>query len=291
MDRSRYVISAYELIKSQSFSGELIPASRVGLMLRAAHGGPRWENHGFKALKDLLRQMEEQRLLQISETNGGALAIKLEDGEASAFDATTASRGSHSMSNQMLRSEIWRAFVMEEPQGRRFLNRESSEILAGLQEHPSPTDNWIELVPISAEIQRKWAKEFLTEIGLADDSTIIDSLGPRDWYRTFPAALGEHSPPLVSDWNRRRSNLVSQQVRRWCDENGLNHELAFRNRVRNERLPPSRSPLGTNLQWDEDSLRSVVVKALEGAPIEWLLDLPIPSKYIFRALMRQSGKS
>ena len=211
MDNSGYVASAYELIKSQSFPGELISASRVGLMLRAAHGGSRWEKHGFKALKDLLHQMEEQGLLQIGETSHGALAIKLEDSKSPVLDPATASRDSRSMSNQLLRSEIWRAFVMEEPKGKRFLNKESAEILAGLQGSPSPVEDWIELIPISAETQRNWAKEFLAELNLTSNSKIIDSLAPYDWYRTFPATLGEHFPPLVSDWNRHRSNLVAQQ--------------------------------------------------------------------------------
>ncbi len=291
MDRLGYVVSAYELIKSQSLPGELIPASRVGLMLRAAHGGPRWEEHGFKALKDLLHLMEEQGLLRIDETSRGALAIRLEDKEPPVSDPTIASGDNLSMSNQLLRSEVWRAFVMEAPPGRRFLNKKSAEVLAGLQEPPSPTEDWIELAPVPAETQRRWAKEFLSELGLTSNSKILDSLVAHDWYRTFRVALGEHSPALVADWNRRRSSLVTQQVRGWCDENGLDHTIAFRNRVRKERLSPSQPLLGSNLRWDEDALRSIVVKALEGAPIEWLLDVPIPSKYIFRALLGRSARS
>ena len=291
MDGSKFVFSAFELIKSQSSPGELIPASRVGLILRGAHGGPRWEEHGFNALKDLLLQMKEQGLLQIDETSRGALAIRLEDSKSPTLDHATTMRHDHSMSSQMLRSEVWRAFVMEEPQGRRFLNKESAEIAVGLQEPPKPTEHWIEMVPISAETQRDWAKEFLAELDLASNPKIIDSLVPHDWYRTFPVTLGDHSPPLVSNWNRRRSSLVAWQVRQWCDENDLSHEIAFRPRARNQGLPPSRSLVGPSVPWDEDTLRSVVLRALENAPIDWLLDVPIPSKYIFRALMRQSGQS
>ncbi|MCY3820211.1 MAG: hypothetical protein OXH52_12745 [Gammaproteobacteria bacterium] len=239
----------------------------------------------------MLHLMEDQGLLRIDETSRGAFAIKLEDKEPPVRGPTTASGDSRSMSNQLLRSEVWRAFVMEEPPGRRFLNKESAEVLAGLQEPPSPSEDWIELAPVPAETQRDWAKEFLGELGLMSNSKILDSLVADDWYRTFRLALGEHSPALVAEWNRRRSSLVTQQVRQWCNENGLSHTIAFRNRVRIERLPPSHPLLGSNLQWDEAALRSIVIKAFEGAPIEWLLDVSIPSKYILRALMGRSAQS
>ena len=291
MDKSAYVTSAYEIIKSQSSTDELISASRVGLLLRGAHGGPRWEEHGFKALKYLLREMEVRGLLRFGETSHGALAIQLDDSKNPALDPAIVSSSNLGMSNQLLRSEIWRAFVMEEPKGKRFLKMESGQVLTGLQESPSPIDDWIELIPISGEIQRSWAKQYLSEQKLVSNLAILDSLEPFDWYRTFPAALGEHSPSLVSDWNRRRSNLVAQQVRQWCDEHNLRYEIAFRDRIHKGHLSSSPSLRGFNAEWDEESFRSIVVDALKCAPIDWLLDLPIPSKYIFRALMKQSGGS
>ena len=235
--------------------------------------------------------MEVRELLRIVETSHGALAVKLNDNGDLAPDPAIVRSGSSGVPSQMLRSEIWRAFVMEEPKGKRFVKMESGQVIMGLPEGASPTDDLIELTPILGETQRGWARQYLSEQDLTSNSAILDSLEPSDWYRTFPAALGELSPSLVSDWNRRRSNLVAQQVRQWCDERNLKYEIAFRDRIHGEHLSRSRSLGGLGAEWNEESFRSVVLDALEGAPIEWLLDLPIPPKYILRALMKQSEGS
>ena len=291
MDTSEYLISAYELIKSQSSADELIPASRVGLLLRGAHGGPRWEEHGFRALKDLLREMEARGLMRLSETSGGALALQLTDRADPALAANDPSNSSLGTSDQVLRSEIWRAFVVEEPSGKRFINKESREVLTGLAQPPRPVEDWIELTPIPAETQRAWAKEFLASKSLSSDSALIESLESIDWYRSFPTVLATHSPFLASDWNRHRSSLVARQVRQWCDEHHLKYQFAFRNRVPRRDSPLSAPLLDLHAQWDDTRLRAVLVDAFSCAPTECLLDLPIPPRYVLRALMKHSGGS
>ncbi len=291
MDTSEYLKSAYELIKSQSSADELIPASRVGLLLRGAQGGPRWEEHGFKALKYLLREMEARGLLHLGETGGGALALRLVDSRHPAPGANDASNSSHGTFNQLLRSEIWRAFVVEEPRGKRFINKESREVLMGLMEPPPPIEDWIELIPIPAQTQRIWAKDFLAGKNLSSDSALLESLESVDWYRRFPTVLETHSPSLASDWNRHRSNLVARQVSQWCDEHQLKYQFAFRSQV-SRRDSPSSLPLPSlHAQWDETQLRAVLMDALSYAPVERLLDLPIPPRYVLRALMQHSGGS
>ena len=291
MDKSAYIDFVYGVIQSQSPSREQVTAAKLGLELRRALDGPSWMVHGFSTLKDLLREMEHSGLLQIVKTDSGALAVQIEDRKRLQSGDSSSVGTDRPIFKARLRQEIWSAFVIDEPEGKRFLNIATGEVRMGLRESPVPVDDWLQVIPISGDAQRAWAEVFLREHDLSSNLPIVNSLTPNDWYRSFPQALREHSPMLASEWNRRRSRLVVDEVRRWCAENDLSPEIAFERRIRRERLKRSPATGGRSVVWDEESMRSIVLEALADTPSDWLLNLSIPSRYIFRALAKHSGHS
>lgn len=291
MDKSAHIDFVYDVIHSQSPTGEPITAAKLGLELRRALGGPGWMVHGFNTLKDLLQEMERLELLQIVETDRGALAVQIENKKRPPSGDSPSVGTGRSTSRVRLRQDIWAAFVIAEPGGKRFLNKATGETRMGLREPPVPADDWLRVIPISSDAQRAWAHEFLRERDLSSNLPIVNSLTPDDWHRTFPEALREHSPVLASEWNRRRSSLVVGEVRRWCAENELSPEIAFERQLRQKRPKQSPATVGRSAVWDEESMRSIVLEALADTPNDWLLNLSIPSQYIFRALAKHSGHS
>ena len=291
MDRTAYIDYVYQVIESQQPSNQLITAAKLGLDLRRTAGGARWVDYGFSTLKELLQEMERLGLLRIGETDRGALAVQVENKEQLPLGHSPTTDKNPPKSNLRLRQEIWSAFVIEEPRGKRFLNRSTREVRIGLREAPEPVDDWLRVVPISSDVQRAWAQEFLRDRDLISNLPIVNSLTPNEWYRSFPEALRDHAPKLGFEWNRHRSSLVAAEVRRWCGENNLDSEIAFQREIGRERLKRFPTALGHGVIWDEELQRLIVLEALASAPSDWLLDLSIPSKYIFRALAQHSGHS
>ncbi len=291
MDKSAYIDSVCDVIQSQSPSGEPVTAARLGLELRRAQDGPGWMAHGFNTLKSLLQEMERLELLRIVETNRGALAVQIENMKRPPSGDSPSVGTGRPTSRVRLRQNIWAAFVIAEPGGERFLNKATGETRMGLREPPVPADDWLQVIPISSDAQRAWAQEFLRDRNLSSNLSIIDSLTPNDWHRSFPEALRKHSPVLATEWNRRRSRLVVDEVRRWCAENELNPEIAFERQVRQQQHKRSPATVGRSVAWDEESMRLIVLDALADTPSDWLLNLSIPSRHIFRALAKRSGHS
>lgn len=291
MDKSAYIDFVCDIIQSQSPSGEPVTAAKIGLELRRAQDGPSWMVHGFNTLKSLLQEMEHLGLLRIVETDRGALAVQIENKKRPPSGDSPSVGTGRPTSRVRLRQDIWAAFVIAEPGGKRFLNKATGETRMGLREPPVPADDWLQVIPISSDAQRAWAREFLRDRNLSSNLPIVDSLTPDDWHRSFPEALRKHSPVLASEWNRRRSRLVVDEVRQWCAENELSPEIAFERQILQKR--PKRSPatVGRSAVWDEESMRSIVLEALADTPSDWLLNLSIPSRYIFRALAKHSGHS
>lgn len=291
MDKSAYIDFVFGVIQPLSPSGEQVTAAKLGLDLRRLLGSSSWTGYGFNTLKDLLREMERSGLLQIVETDRGALAVQT-DNKRQPQSGNSSSVGTDRQTfNVRLRQEMWSAFVIGEPGGKRFLNKATGEVRMGLRTPPAPVEDWLQLTPISSDAQREWAEVFLREHDLSSNLHIVNSLTPIDWYRSFPQALRKHSPALASEWNRHRSRLVVDEVQRWCAENDLSPEIAFERRIRRERLKRSSATVGHSVVWDEESMRSIVLEALADTPSDWLLNLSIPSRYIFRALAKHSGHS
>jgi hypothetical protein len=250
--------------------------------------GTSWEEYGFRSLKALLQTMEQKGVLRIGETEHGALAVQVEDKLQLQLEPAPSAAKNHSMSFRPLRKQFWLTFAFEEPKGKRYLNKKTVEARLGLSEAPSPPSDWLLVEPISRDVQQTWAREFLRERDLSTNASLTDALNQDDWYRSFSSALREESTELLSAWNRQRSNHVAEHVQHWCEEHGLNPETAFQRPFRKEQLK-STTALHA-MSWDEDSMRRVVLDALAGAPTDWLLDLPIPSKYVFRVLTNRPGR-
>ncbi len=265
MDKSAYLDSARQVIESEASPGRLVTAAKVGLLLRRSLGGPRWQEFGFTSLKDLLLYMQQEGWVRIGETDNGALAVQVEAGAQLPLDQPGASNKNNFAPSRRLRGEYWLAFAVEEPRGKRFLNRQSGEVRMGLKAAPSPTDDWLEIEPIGE--QRAWAEEFLREHDLLSNADLTTALATPEWYRAFPEALRNVSPELVTSWNRQRSAQVAQYVRRWCREHNVNPDMPFQKPFR--KVQDSKrieSPARVNLS-DEQAMRRVVWFCIEYSPL------------------------
>lgn len=285
MERAEYINAAYNTLESLPSTDELIPASIVGHQLRRRLGGPRWTEFGFRSLKDLLREMQSFGFLEIGETTRGALAVKVAEGQR--LLSTREERPART--DQRLLPHVWAAFVIEQPRGERFIHKTTGEIRTGVEERPSPIEDWVPVPLIADDVQRTWAEEFLRKQELSPDPGFADELAAQDWYHKFPLALAQQSPRLASEWNRLRSTFVMDEVRRWCDSNDVRHELVFGRRSHAEGLVQA-NLVGSRDKLNDARKREIVLEALACASLECLLDVPIPAKYFFDALLKQADR-
>ncbi len=274
MNANEYVDLALQIIRSNiSPQDRSITAAHLGLVLRRAQPETDWKTYGFPTLKALLLTMQERRLVELGQNAKEALVVcPLE----SSFALQPPPTG---RTFNPLAKPFWVAFVVDQPLGRRFFHRPTSTIRMGLLEAPSPEDEWIEIPLISGEVQKGWAREFLKKPDLNQRRELQPSDEP-DWFRTFPARLGAIDPALVKEWNRYRSACVSETVKAWCAKYSINPTVAFQSESSRPALRSQAKSVQTGYGPVTKSARGVILAALARLPIEYLLEIPIPAKYL-----------
>jgi hypothetical protein len=289
-----YVDLALRLIETESSSpGHAVTAAFLGVLLRRARPDITWEAFHLRTLKDLLIEMKRRGLIEFGENNSGALAV---------WPAQRVLRldpPPRPKTFNPLRKQFWVAFVVDQPKGRRFVHRPTGLIKMGLTESPSPVDEWIEITPVSDTLQRQWLSEFLSTRSLSKDANGIDDpvfaavLQSDDWFRELPHALADRDPQLVREWNRLRSSRVSEAVRTWCAKNAMDSSLAFES---SDHTYSAAAQLKSDAPRPEgvletadaassktESTRSRILAALQQLPTEYLMEIPIPAKYLLHA--------
>jgi hypothetical protein len=272
MTRTEYVDSVFQIIKNNERGGAGIPAAALGqLVLKSL--GVSWTTHGYPKLSSLLQELAESKRIKISNSPKGALAVQT-------FGVPEQPL---SLVGRMpyLRNEIWGAFVNSRPHGRRFLDRTRGVLRMGLDEPPTPAEQWVEIKRTTDEAQKTWFCDFLQSKELASDARIRDELGSALWFVAAPKRMREINPDLIKQWNWARSERVTQHVFNWCDENGVPRTL-----VTAPAAEPTKPLLPVVTPVDTPDVREQILTALGRMSTEELLEVPIPAKYLLTGAQR-----
>jgi hypothetical protein len=268
MNRDEFLQAVSQLIANSDTAGAGIKASTLGnLILRSLPD--HWNQHGYPRLSDLLAELSQMGAVRVGNDAQGALT---------AWSTGTGLRQRRPERErfQRLRKDVWLAFVSATPPGRRMLHRTTGAVLMG-QNDSSPEDGWIRISPISQDEQMSWARELI-------DSNHLDSLTPilnsPTWYLAFAQGLRDQRSDLLPEWNRLRSSKVSQAVRHWCGENGVDWELVTDKAPTQSPVQPTSGLTALPVKGD---VRQVILSALAKMSTEDLLEIPIPAKYLLDA--------
>jgi hypothetical protein len=263
----------------------MMTAAELGMLLRQASPDENWKTFGKRTLHELLSEPGLRGRLEITKTDKGALAVSL----------TTSGPLADALPIEIfnpLRKSIWEAFVLAGPAGRRFMNRRNETIRVGLDLAPPPADEWVEIVPITMETQREWARAFVADsegqrFPDAERAVVADSWHPHAFFQ----ALSAVDESAARRWNKFRSSKVSSLVKEWLTQHGLPLEFGFQVARGNKEVvvePISAQGLVSTL--DPEETRRAILSAVASLPLEKLLEIPIPAGLLLSALSKAKAR-
>lgn len=279
MTADEFRSAVFQIVSNNCSPSKGLKASALGnLVLRSL--GESWQQHGYARLKDLLQDLEKRGQITLGIDEQGALAVWL-----GSESPTTAQPAPPSTS---LRKEVWLAFVALSPKGRRFLNRLTGAVRMGLTDSPSPSEQWIEITPVSDTEQRRWAQQFFSEHLKPNQIDARELLSGQSWYVEIVRRLKAINEDLPVQWQRTRSAFVAREVHRWSLENSVGPGFLFD------------TPAPQQHQEDEgvttrrtlfvSGVRDQILSALARMPTSELVELPIPAKYLLSVNDKQREK-
>lgn len=268
---SEYLDLTVQVVRSFVDSGQPhMTAAALGETLRRAVSDQTWQDLGYRTLGDLLRSPKLDGRLEVFKTEKNALAVRLK------AEAPLANPTSRKQYNRIAKP-VWGAFVIASPPGKRFLNKKTGAVRSGIQEPPSPLDEWAEIPLIAVSDQKAWVDEFLQLNQVRRSDSIESALVASSWNYLFSRALGEHA----TAWNHFRSSKVAASIDAWASSSGISHDLVF------ESLPPKfmHSAQALRVLPDvADSDRAVILAALATLPTERLREIALPAGALLTAL-------
>jgi hypothetical protein len=272
--REEYVDSVFQIIKNNERPTFGLSAAALGQLIIKSLG-VHWSEQGYQRLNLLLKELVDTKRIITSEPTKGALTV---------HTVKSVEPPSPGESRQLpfLRSEVWHAFVNSRPHGRRFIDRNRGILRMGLDEAPTPPDQWVEIKRVTEEMQKGWFCEFMAAKELTGDSQLRDDLGHAMWFVKVPKRLRAINPDFVKQWNWARSEQVTQHVFNWCDENTLSRSLVMRLKQPAEAPAPAPAvaePVTVNI-------RENILSALTLMSTDELLSLPIPARYLLATMRR-----
>lgn len=280
VDNSQFLTAVLDVIRLNYPVGSAdgLSAARIGLLVRHAFPKLDWVSFGYPKLKDVLAELVAQGLIRTGSNRNGAFSVWLASESPPPF-LSLKPRVSETHSS-MLRRDIWYAFVSSLPLGPRFLDRNSGAVRMAVELSPSDMENWVEIQPVSQEVQKGWASEFLSSHNLLEAEGVQKSLSGTEWFRSLADFLSQKNPELLSHWNRLRTQNTISQVRRWCEEHSVPFDLVTE-------LPRYRQKslrIGDGGNCSCNDLRQELLNAIQRLPTSDLLELPIKAKYLVQAL-------
>ncbi|WP_339496104.1 MULTISPECIES: OST-HTH/LOTUS domain-containing protein [Pseudomonas] len=281
MDLSEYLNEVVRIVGSNlQPTSRWVTAAALGTLLRKAYPNVSWKEFGYKSLFELLNDPLLATSLKIIKTDKSALAVTLTDVQALSVTQ-------HVETYNPLRKIIWEAFTLPSPPGRRFMNRMNGSVRIGLDTAPAPADDWVEIEKIGLYEQKRWAESFVDE--WTGEPAVTDAVkamvASPSWHpHQFGHEMNRISDGLMRQWNRYRTSRVSGFVKQWLSEQNLPIEWAFQTKSGLVVGSPELSMESTDIQHSPEETKKLILSALSLMPVEQLLDIPIPSRFIIAAL-------
>lgn len=136
-------------------------------------------------------------------------------------------------STRFLPTSIWHAFTNPDPKRRRFYNRTSGRLVHFLEGSREPAhaliaadvaadQAFVEVTPISAEIQAAWMRDFLESTPLPPAMrSVLSNLASIPYSSSVNTAFFAALGPYSTSWRQFRARKVQEGVRAWADRNGV----------------------------------------------------------------------
>jgi len=124
-----------------------------------------------------------------------------------------------------IRDEVWTAFSNPDPNRIRFINRSTGQVVHHLLgsgdnvESLCPGPDWVQIEPVSAEVQAAWMHEFAAQ---------TEGVNPEDHpvlhqpYRTYATAVFAKELGATGKlWNKFRTAKMTEAIRAWSANAGI----------------------------------------------------------------------
>ncbi|HCF2737082.1 TPA: OST-HTH/LOTUS domain-containing protein [Pseudomonas aeruginosa] len=225
---------------SQSVAAQLIlqilsvhspePGARLKQRLKKAfvasgHGEFDEKALGFQKFTDYLLHKHGDLIKIVKPDGSGDIQVFLRSTTEAGGNRTT-----HEITSDIIRNDVWQAFVNPDPERYRFFHKETGRVLhflnsensAEKQEVESDHRQYIKITPIPGEDQVGWMREFLAELDLAsEEKSPLESIvsGPYSvaMNAIFIRSLGRYSIA----WKNFRASRVSKIIQSWASGVGV----------------------------------------------------------------------
>ncbi|HYE17845.1 MAG TPA: hypothetical protein VEA69_05345 [Tepidisphaeraceae bacterium] len=203
---------------------------------------------------------------------------------------------------RFVRPGLWRALVFGNPRRRHFFDRNSGNVeevdpATGVSDHGSRCDppQYVELPQVNVDVEREWIHGFMQAKGLGDAmGHLADSPHPGKgflfWLREKDTADGTD---LEREWRSQRAAAIVDFVNRWAVANDIPTDAVFETQLRRpaplEELQqlPGRLPKTSSLPTaptSEAAIKHVILASIAEMPLDKILDLAIPIRYLIKHL-------
>lgn len=261
-----------------------ITAAALGALLRQSAPDVNFKIFGKRSLLEVLRDLEAKGQVCLADTEKGALAVTpCSQPERRPIEPVA--------KFNPVKKPVWEAFVLAVPAGRRFMQRRTGLIRAGLDVPPSPADEWVEIKPVSLSVQKAWAEQFLETLPADPYRQARESLSGQSWHvQGFAKALREADEEVARNWNRFRSGKVSSLIKDWLVENNLPIELGFQTETSAVYTEHGALDGVGLLGLSPEEMRRVILAALATLPLDRLLDIPVPAGSLLAAIPKAKAR-
>jgi len=162
-----------------------------------------------------------------------------------------------------IRPDFWRAFVgfMIVDEARAYDQARDTVVVGPRETIPADA---VPIDPIPPATQLEWRRNFLNNLGPDSPlATIQSALRSQKGFKAFAEGLRRY-PNLRASWNQAWMNEVSAVIRAWGQQYGIPDEVWLK------------SP-GVS---DQETLRAKLYDVLDAIPIENLLEISIPLRWL-----------
>ena len=277
------LLTTIQQLQSTSDTGS-VDVAYLGSTLRKE--GHDWATHGFGRLSVALAELQQEKHVETFRNEKGVLRVRAISAFATQAvtqpKATPVPLTAQGRRFRPLRSPVWFAFAAALPDGqRRLVNCRTGMVWSDTNTPPGPSFDWVPVIPVGEDEQRRWADEFLDrdDIG-GDKETLTKSLQGADWFRQFPAELEKRGRFLVRAWSLLRSARIIEHVKSWAYKNNVADDILFVA----ERLSWSGQPTAAGPPSELTDLRQALLGAVAKMATEDLLTLPIPPRLVIEVV-------